>query len=1489
MSKDLSEYKYGHMISKSMHLLNRYFSAHHSLFGSALHTRVLINKDSVKLHRFLEGKLPELHRLSTSKLGEMEITQLTSILDELIKNSHLKGDKEEPHGINQNIMFSNGVIDECLQIVEQPCEANLEQEQNKSLRKAFKKTFTVLQQLARGHRGIQEYLFDRLDRLLSIAKLPQEMGQTLIEVFIGNARNCKAIEPRHIEKIIKLFMTNKSSANLDLLSVIVKPEVSDVPLKRNQDAFMTYFRKFRAEFASIIELDDSARDAVLTSDNVTSVTSLISLVDLLAICAQGGNSFTTSVCKPIFTILQLLKILNNNSIVDYRKRPFLRFLVWVYVYKPSGQVESGTRTVLDDSTIWSYMENIRGTLKTITDYVKSNPDSVPQLLRRISLSQRDISEDIKGSVRYLFDAVIPFIQIYCQCRLPSGKLSDSTQTTTITNLAKDFQEFIKMMSTHCSSQHQIHDLVTCTRVLISRSDFSTDDVKLFEGKYGQGKVVVSATSDALQSYEGEFKDEEAINRQLKAFARNVKSAYEWETSLSSQNEFSSESTYGKTVRDAELPKGPGFQAHMHCFIDEAAHSLHGQYNMSEKLVKQLIHSTKRSNLSAKDQRDQTEVDIKCLQLLRGIILKEIDELPVDFEKCPRLHKHQLTVIKEIQSVLNKFGLICEVVRLVSSANDLVFREALALLETMLFNGNEEVQTSLIEYFSERKDDTFFLVFQRRISMSSGAIKYSFAQRCLAQNLERTMTVPVEIPESDGISSTFSNNVSRNNKVAPTFIPTQENQRKEESKLSFTTDTIPQDIMDDGCFAMVLNVLRLMCSNQNSRLQDLLREQPESSTSINLVAETSGVVGFLYENISTDSIHLLTRVFETLADLSSCNRGNLKVVFESHVCANANHILQVGMYGECTHREIFLLKQSIGMLLRCLTEENRHGIKEHENESVEVMQCLDVGDLIKTMTEAWKAFNTPADESLVPLVQSVGFLFYHLIARKMERHNDSTVLEDIKDEEVKKALEYYESHSMSIEIVKNDVVQKIYFRVKDKSVLRKEVKDKFKNEIDRSSQTSKIQGLVEWSNDIANDIINRRRISINPFGRLLIKLWTPLNYLVMLFTLAIAVVIMVTWKGDANQPRINAGYRWQGGEIAIYALGGVHNFLSLAILLSYIVSNRPRLPYTGKVFRLFRNDETLEDRQYRSRLEVKIYDWKTIYYVIFLGCSVAGTVTDGYLFAVHFLHIVEMNAHLKRILKSITTNAKSLLLVALLGLAIFYIYALILYAFYRDWKWSADNGRHCTTIYECFVSILHHGLVESPYAQFEGNMTDNFKEAIGVMFFDVSFFIIITLLGFYIILGIIVDTFIQLRNSRGRIEDDLKTVCFICGRKCTDFGLHEKDFTKHIKIEHNLWAYILFFIHLDETNRQEYSPLERYVFMKLIKNELDFFPIHRAPSLEMADAGKTVERHNDPIDHVIPTVKRLEKQMEFLVTRMKDKEEELSNKKSKKRPKTETKP
>ena len=45
------------------------------------------------------------------------------------------------------------------------------------------------------------------------------------------------------------------------------------------------------------------------------------------------------------------------------------------------------------------------------------------------------------------------------------------------------------------------------------------------------------------------------------------------------------------------------------------------------------------------------------------------------------------------------------------------------------------------------------------------------------------------------------------------------------------------------------------------------------------------------------------------------------------------------------------------------------------------------------------------------------------------------------------------------------------------------------------------------------------------------------------------------------------------------------------------------------------------------------------------------------------------------------------------------------------------------------------------------MGNDFGEAIGITFFDVSFFVIITVIGLNIVLGIIVDTFSQLRDAK----------------------------------------------------------------------------------------------------------------------------------------------
>ena len=56
---------------------------------------------------------------------------------------------------------------------------------------------------------------------------------------------------------------------------------------------------------------------------------------------QGENRFIESVCQTIFSIDDLAEVLNDNTINNNLKRPFLRFLLWVYLNTAGNMVESG--------------------------------------------------------------------------------------------------------------------------------------------------------------------------------------------------------------------------------------------------------------------------------------------------------------------------------------------------------------------------------------------------------------------------------------------------------------------------------------------------------------------------------------------------------------------------------------------------------------------------------------------------------------------------------------------------------------------------------------------------------------------------------------------------------------------------------------------------------------------------------------------------------------------------------------------------------------------------------------------------------------------------------------------------------------------------------------------------------------------------------------------------------------------------------------------
>eukprot|EP00105_Crassostrea_gigas_P038196 XP_019922344.1 PREDICTED: inositol 1,4,5-trisphosphate receptor-like protein A [Crassostrea gigas] len=1223
---------------------------------------------------------------------------------------------------------------------------------------------------------------------------------------------------------------------------------------------------------------------------------------------------------------------------------------------------------------------------------------------------------MKGTLHYVFDGVMPFLQIFCRSFYQPDSSAFPEEPEQMDKLANSFKGFLEVVAPLVSIERQMKNLVACMTSLLSASTLPVDIMEEFHEKYGGAVGAHDIRSDARKEYESYYEMEEEINRQLNVFSVNMRVAYGGPNTVEAQTDYNSNAVYSEVGGDEELPLGPEFQDHLRCFVDTSKKDPVDRYRMSEKLIRQLEISHKLTHLSEKEKLEQVELDVKCLKLLRALIYNEAVKLPADWETETYTHRKKLKAISDVQDTLNHFDVIASVIEHLNCPQDDVVRETLAFLCMLLYNGNENVQSKMFEYFTGTREESFFFTLKIRMQMSAIATRERRLLHAMYQSkveeavqqakaLQKAMAsgkmAQTEILKANRLGSMLSmaktsmtnlrpasnmlsprpasrfgaksklggpmsrentllftrgNTMMENNflqppalavngikkstthlngslngfsnqktKVAPMDdapqIQIEKVDEEELKELLGAAMTMTGDFTfkDDGYIELVLRMLGLMCDNQHSDIQNYIRDQFDNIKSVNLVAETTKFLNILYSNINEQTMPLVVQLFDTLVEFTSGNQKNQSVVFENKVCDYINHVLRIGQYGNCGINEEYILKKSIAVLIRSLTEENTEEdedevvskslfINYHEREmssmswqskEQEIMEYLDEDLCVSTMTEAFsKAMEmlkapstTKRDEEFVELyelIETTGFAYFHIVCRKFDMNPSLEQETLVKTDVQKTAFEYYKTNSYSIEILKDDVLQKVYFRVKDKNVLREEIKDKFKYEVDRTTPSNKIRDFMDWASDIIQDIKYQRKIRSNIVGRMLLKLWLPMNYAALFLSFVICSVIMVTWRdpknadGTSNTGSVIPEFDFDSTSyyLFLYIVGGTHNFLSLCILVTFLISNQPTFPlYTWIKQKISSENDDQDDDSHRSwhekkkdqsHLEFEIYNVYTIYYFLFFACSVLGTVYYGYFFCFHLLHLAELNQLLKRVRQAVTTNGKSLLMVALLGLAIFFCYSLVAFAFLRERYFLESAGRHCRTVYQCFVTMIHHGFVDTPYTTFEGMMNNNYTDVIELTIIDVTFFILITTIGLNIIFGIIVDTFSQLRDAKWEIDKDMMNNCFICSRESYDFERHGGGFENHVKTEHYQWAYLFFFIHLTETRPNDFSALELYVYNLLDRNIYDFFPLNRALSLQNEEDSN--ERK----------VEILRVQVDYMVNKMREEEAEKERQKEKDR-------
>nr|XP_022341732.1 inositol 1,4,5-trisphosphate receptor type 2-like isoform X5 [Crassostrea virginica] len=766
-----------------------------------------------------------------------------------------------------------------------------------------------------------------------------------------------------------------------------------------------------------------------------------------------------------------------------------------------------------------------------------------------------------------------------------------------------------------------------------------------------------------------------------------------------------------------------------------------------------------------------------------------------------------------------------------------------------------------------------------------------------------------------------------NSEPPMAMVVEEDEEKAAEEMIATMNEGVVDMLeykDDGYIELIFKLLARICDGQHFGLQNYLREQPDNVKSFNIVGETAQFLNVVYTTINRKTINLIIQLFNTLNEFCSGNQENRVVVYDRKLVDYINFILRAGDIADCGPEKILELRQAIASVIISLIEENGPGKSQVAKE---VKDTLDKGAIFRCMTLCYEAHQSEKpslddlspteDESVLKSARSlaviggsilqgfvgtqknqlretlmeVGFTFFLILARMQDI--DPLMISTLQvTPDQKKAYEFYQKNSLSIEIIKDDVLQKVNFRVKNKNFLREEVKENLKWNVDRSSPSNKIRDLMGWTRDIMQDISYQRKILCNPIAMMFTKGWLLWNHGATILSLVINFLMLVTWDARAsvedynktmgrNQtldltllhdptPRI-VHIPMDHYMLAMYALGGTHNILSLFVLISYFLSNHPRLPTKEEIKAPFRtlcggssnggkgkktNEDLLTEKKADeiSKLDVKFFSFTTFYYMLFLAMSVTGSYLHakyghGYFFAFHLLNIVNNNQLLSGVIKAVTLNGVSLLWVAILGLIVIYIYALIGFAALRAF-FAPGEYLYCSTLWQCTVTVIRYGLIGDMFDTLKQNGENStFASFWPLVLYHVSFFIFITTIGLNIIFGIIVDTFSELRDLKWRAESDMKDTCFICSRNSYDFEHNGKGFDHHVRNEHNMWAYVFFLIHLEDVKTSDFTALELYVHKLVALENYDFFPMNRALCLTSVDTDSTESKIDELLNRV----------------------------------------
>ncbi|XP_021136777.2 inositol 1,4,5-trisphosphate receptor type 3 isoform X2 [Columba livia] len=1328
----LTMHDYPPLISGSLQLLFKHFSQRQEVLHTFKQVQLLISAQDVENYKVIKSELDKLRTMvekselwvdkKGSSKGDSAVEGNKKEKKELAADEEVIAPGEKS---SENYQIVKGILErlnkmcgvgEQVRKKQQRLLKNMDahkvmldllqipyEKGDAKMMEILKFTHQFLQKFCAGNQENQALLHKHLNLFLTPGLLEAE---TMQHIFLNNYQLCSEINETVPQHFIHCVATHGRHVQyLDFLHTIIKAEGKYV--KKCQDMIMTeltnagddvvVFYNDKASLATLLEMMTAARDGV---EENSPLMYHISLVDLLAACAEGKNVYTEIKCTSLLPLEDVVRVVTHEDCITEVKMAYVNFVNHCYV-----DTEVEMKEIYTSNHIWTLFENF--TL------------DMAQMCKKREKRLPDPTLE-----KYVLTVVLDTINAFFSSPFSENSTSLQTHQTIVVQL---LQSTTRLLECPWLQQQHRSAVEACIRTLAmvakSRSIALPMDLDAHVSS-----LLNSSSTSTVQRNTSSYKTA------TRTFPRVSTTPNQWDykniieklqdiiTALEDRLKPLVEAELSVLVDVLHRPEllfMEGTEAFQRCesggFLSKLVQHTKDLMETEEKLCIKVLRTLQQ--MLVKRNRYGERGNLLRKMLLNNYLQNKKSSSKGEIVDAAGGGQDQdWSAIAAVQCRLDREGATKLVADLImNTKNEKIFQESILLAIRLLDGGNTEIQKSFYNLMtSDKKSEKFFKVLHDRMKKAQQETKST-----VSVNMSDIGNKPREDkdehdPGTKGREDTFLM------PGTPSRYPLALGFRKGHD----TGEQGQNNEMGVTVLIMepILRFLQLLCENHNRDLQNFLRCQ-NNKTNYNLVCETlqfldimcgstTGGLGLLGLYINEYNVALITQTLETLTEYCQgpCHENQSCIVtHESNGIDIITALILNDISPLCKYRMdlVLQLKDNASKLLLALME------SRHDSENAErILISLRPQELVDVIKKAYLQEEECENAEVSP--REVGHNIY-ILALQLSRHNKSLqqLLKPVKriqeeeeegissmlslnnkqltqmlkstapvQEEEEDPLAYYEKHTSQIEIVRLDrSMEQIIFPVPGIcEFLTKETKYRLFTTTEQDEQGSKVSDFFDQSSFLHNEMEWQKKLRSMPlmywFSRRM-TLWGSIS-----FNLAVFINIIIaffypyveaTSMGVLDSPLISLLF-WILICFSIMALFtkryGVRPLLVALILRSiYYLGIGLTLNILGAlnlankiVFVVsFVGNRGTFIRGYKAM----IMDVEFLYHVGYILTSVLGLFVHELFYSILLFDLIYREETLFNVIKSVTRNGRSILLTALLALILVYLFSIVGFLFLKD--------------------------------------------------------------------------------------------------------------------------------------------------------------------------------------------------------------------------------